>query len=197
MTVRRIIFWISALLLTSTFAGIYAWRMRERVPIESPIADARPVAPPAAGPTEHVTLYVAYDDPGVLFVQPTAIPLPADRQQRAHELLRALLNRYLAKSSPHPLAPDADIRTVYLIDPGIAVIDLNSSFAAGHRSGILIEELTVVSLIHTLSENVEGITRVKILVDGKQAETLAGHVDLTNFFDVAAVNQLAAELQQK
>ncbi len=197
MTVRRIIFWISALLLTAMLAGIYAWRIRERVPLETPIADARPVAPPAAGPTEHVTLYVAHDDPGVLFAQPAAIPLPAERQQRAHELLRALLSRYLEKSSPHPLAPDADIRAVYLIDPGIAVIDLNSSFAAGHRSGIMIEELSVVSLIHTLSENIDGITRVKILVDGKQAETLAGHVDLTNFFDVPAINDLATQLQQK
>jgi hypothetical protein len=197
MIPRRVIFWIIFLLLIAAAIGIYAWQMRERVPAEAPLADARPVPPPAAGPTEHVTLYVAHDEPGSLFVQPAAIPLPEGRQQRAQELLRSLLSIYLAKSSPHPLAPDADVRSVYLIDPGIAVIDLSSSFAQGHRSGILVEELTVVSMIQTLSENVGGITRVKILVDGKQAETLAGHVDLTNFFDVAAVAQLAAELQQK
>jgi hypothetical protein len=197
MTSRRVIVWTIFLLLVAAAIGIYAWQMRPRVPAETPPADARPVAPPTAGPTEHVTLYVAHDETGTLVVQSAAMPLPEGRQQRAQELLRALLNIYLSKSSTHPLAPDADIRSVYLVDPGIAVIDLSSSFVAGHRSGILVEELTVVSMIETLSENVPGITRVKILIDGKPAETLAGHVDLSNFFDVAAVSQLAAELQQK
>jgi hypothetical protein len=82
-----------------------------------------------------------------------------------------------------------------LVDPGLAVIDLNAAFADGHRSGILTEELSVASLIETLSTNVPGITRVKILVEGTQRETLAGHADLSNFFDVTAVNQLTSELQ--
>jgi len=37
--------------------------------------------------------------------------------------------------------------------------------------------------------------KVKILVEGKERQTLAGHADLSNFFDVSAVNQLAAQLQ--
>jgi hypothetical protein len=36
---------------------------------------------------------------------------------------------------------------------------------------------------------------VKILVDGKERETLAGHADLTDFYDVTAVNQVSAQLQ--
>jgi len=75
------------------------------------------------------------------------------------------------------------------------VIDLNSAFADTHRSGVLIEELTVTSLIHTISANTPGIARVKILVDGKERDTLAGHADLSSFYDVAAVNQVAAQLQ--
>jgi Sporulation and spore germination len=75
------------------------------------------------------------------------------------------------------------------------VIDLNSAFADGHRSGVLVEELTVASLIHTISANIPGIVKIKILVDGKERETLAGHASLTSFYDVSAVNQLALELQ--
>jgi hypothetical protein len=59
----------------------------------------------------------------------------------------------------------------------------------------LSEELTVASLIQTLSANLPGILRVKILVEGKQRETLAGHADLSSFFDVVAINQLASQLQ--
>ena len=60
---------------------------------------------------------------------------------------------------------------------------------------VLSEELTVTSLIQTLSANIPGILKVKILVEGKQRETLAGHADLSNFFDTSAVNQLASQLQ--
>ena len=36
---------------------------------------------------------------------------------------------------------------------------------------------------------------MKILVEGKQRDTLAGHADLSGFFDVSAVNQLSTQLQ--
>lgn len=176
--------------------GIYAGHVRGRV-TQTPggSSDARPVAPPATGPTETVTLYVAYDNPGILRVQPANVPLPSARQQRAEEVLRALLEIYLGKNSPHPLAPGADIRAVYLVSPGIAVIDLNSAFANGHRSGVLEEELTVTSLIRTLTANIPDILRVKILVDGHDRETLAGHADLSEFYDAGAVAQVAGQME--
>ena len=83
----------------------------------------------------------------------------------------------------------------FLVDPGVAVIDVNAAFADTHRSGVLVEELTVASLIHTISANTPGIVKVKILVDGQQRDTLAGHADLSDFYDVSAVTQLAQELQ--
>ena len=148
-----------------------------------------------SGPAEQVSLYVAYDDPGVLLPQRADLPLPENPQQRAQQLLRALLSVYLDKSSPHPLAPTSEIRDVYLVDPGLAVIDLNADFANGHRSGVLTEELTVASLVQTLSANIPGIVRVKILVDGNQRDTLAGHADLSGEYDVGKVGQMVSELQ--
>ena len=183
-------------MLVAVFAlGIYAGRMRGRVPQAESPADSRPVAPPVSGPTERVTLYVAFDDPGILRAQSAAIALPSARQQRAEEVLRALLEIYLSKNSSHPLPSGAELRAVYLVSPGIAVIDMNSAFANGHRSGVLEEELTVTSLVQTLNANVPGIMRVKILVDGHDRETLAGHADLSDFYDTTAVSQLAGQLQ--
>lgn len=176
--------------------SLYAWHMRGRAAATPvPSLDSGPVVAPVAGNTERVTLFVAYDDIEVLRSQSAQIPMPSVRQQRAEEVLRALIALYLDKSSPHPLPPGSDIRSVYLVDPGLAVIDVNAAFADGHRSGVLAEELTVTSLIQTLSENIPGVLKVKILVEGKQRDTLAGHADLSNFFDVSAINQLASELQ--
>jgi hypothetical protein len=196
MIPRHLFIAVSVLLLAVLGMSLYGWRMRGRAaagPVTS--IDMRPVVPPVAGATEQVTLFVAYDDTGVLLAQAARIPLPSVRQQRAEELLRSLLALYLDKASPHPLPEGAEVRSVYLVDPGLAVIDINAAFADGHRSGVLSEELTVASMIQTLSANLPGILRVKILVEGKQRDTLAGHVDLSGFFDVSTINQLASQLQ--
>jgi len=196
MIPRHLLIAVGVMLLAVLVLGFYAGRVRRRVNVQSPAAqDTRPVAPPAAGPTERVTLYVANDGTGELRSQAANIPLPSARQQRAEELLRSLLSVYLAKDSPHVLAPGSELRAVYLVDPGLAIIDFNSAFANGHRSGVLEEELTVTSIIQTLTANIPGIQRVKILVDGHDRETLAGHADLSDFFDASAVAQLAAQLQ--
>jgi hypothetical protein len=196
MIPSHLILGIAVLLAITLGMSFYAWKMRSRADgSELSAENSQPVAPPVSGATEQVILYVAYDDAGVLRPKPVRIPLPAGRQERAAEMLRALLNLYLDKFSPHPLGAGSGVRDVYLVDPGLAVIDLNAAFADSHRSGILVEELTVVSLVETLSANIPGITRVKILVDGKDRDTLAGHADLSDFYDVPAVAQVVAQLQ--
>lgn len=196
MIPRHLVIAMAVLLVAVLGLSIYALHVRRTV-AATPVAstDTRPLGPPIAGPTERVTLYVAHDDDGTLRAESALIPLPSGRQQRAEELLRALLSLYLDKSSSHVLGPGADIRSVFLVNPGVAVIDLNSAFADTHRSGVLVEDLTVASLIHTISTNTPGILKVKILVDGKERDTLAGHADLSSFYDVTAVNQLATQLQ--
>jgi len=196
MIPRHLIIAVAILLAITLGMGFYVLRMRARVDrTDVSAANTQPVAPPVSGSSEQVTLYVAYDDAGVLRPKAVRITLPTGRQERAAEILRALLTLYLDKFSPHPLGPGSDFRDVYLVDPGLAVIDLNAAFADNHRSGVLVEELSVVSLVQTLSANIPGITRVKILVEGNERETLAGHADLSNFFDVPAVTQVVAQLQ--
>jgi hypothetical protein len=197
MIPRHLVIAMAILLAAALGLSAYAWRMRKAAGATSAAAsaDTRPLAPPVAGPTERVTLFVAHDDEGTLRAESAQIPMPSGRQQRAEELMRTLLSLYLDKSSPHVLGPGADVRSVFLVDPGVAVIDLNSAFADTHRSGALVEELIVASLIHTISANTPGVVRVKILVDGKERETLAGHADLSSYYDVTAVNQLAIQLQ--
>lgn len=190
MIPRHLLIGVTALLVLVVSMGIYVRHMRRQAAeFESLAANALPVAPPASGPTETVTLYVADDDAGMLRPRSAQIPLPGGRQQRAEELLRALLRIYQQPGAAHPLAPAADIRSIYLVDPGAAVIDLNAAFADQHRSGILSEQLTVNSLVETLAANVPGISRIHILVEGKTRETLAGHADLTESFDVTTVEQ--------
>lgn len=187
---------VAVLLAAALGLSVYAWHMRKTV-AATPVApvDTRPLAPPVTGPTEKVVLYVAHDDDGTLRAQSAQIPMPSGRQQRAEELARALISVYLDKNSSHVIGAGSEVRSVFLVDPGVAVIDMNGAFADSHRSGVLVEELTVASLIHTLTANTPNILRVKILIDGKERETLAGHADLASFYEVSAVDQVASQLQ--
>lgn len=66
--------------------------------------------------------------------------------------------------------------------PLLAVVNLNSTFAAGHPSGIETETLTVLSICGTLHANLPRVTEVHFLIDGQQRATLAGHADLTRTY---------------
>jgi hypothetical protein len=44
--------------------------------------------------------------------------------------------------------------------------------------------MAVNSIARTLENNVPTLRRLKILIHGQEADTLAGHVDLTGFFDL-------------
>lgn len=196
MIPRHLTIGVAVMLAIVLSMSLYVWRVRHQAQQpETPAEYAHPVAAPVQGPTEQVTLYVANDDPGMLRAQGASISLPAGRQERAQELLRALLGLYMDKSSSHPLGPGAEVRDVYLVDPGLAVIDVNDAFSDGHRSGVLVEELTVASMVQTLAANIPGISRVKILVGGRERETLAGHADLSCTYDVSAVQQMVAGMQ--
>ena len=195
MIPRHVLIAVSVLLLAMFVAGFVILRLKARAETERTISDTRPIAPPVAGPATKVSLYIAYDQDGVIRPRESSVALPQEPSLRGREVLRALMTAYLAKPSPHPLAPGADVKDVYLLNGGTAVVDMTAAFADGHRSGIFVEELTVASLVETLAANVPEIHRVKILVDGKERETLAGHADLMSFYDVSAVHDLVKAMQ--
>jgi hypothetical protein len=187
---------IALVLLAILISGIVIIRMthkEEALTLQA--VESGPAAPMVGGKQEHIQLLVAYDEDQALRWRPADIFLPADRNLRARETLRAVLAQYLQTPSPHPLGKGSDIKDVYFISNDTMVVDTTTQFADGHPSGILLEELTLASLIETLTANVPGITKVKFLVDGKERETLAGHADLMSFYQTAAVHELAKEFE--
>lgn len=195
MIPRQFLITVTLLFALTIAMSVYVWQLRRReIASPRPTDKTEHVAPPTSGPMEKVTVYVAYDTPGELRAQSISIPLATGRQQRAEALLQGLMGLYTAAGSAHPLGTGAEIRQVFLVDPGLAVIDINSAFVEGQVSGILAEELTIASLVQTLATNMPGLMRVKILIDGKERETLAGHADLTGFYDVQQIAEVVKAL---
>ena len=155
----------------------------------------RSVAPPVNGPEGKITLAIAYDEDGVFRQQQAQAALPADPGERSREILRALFSEYMQRPSPHPLAAGSDINDVYVLNGDLAVVDTNGAFADNHPSGVMVEDFTLFSVIETLGLNVPEIKRVKIIVNGRERSTLAGHADLSPVFDVATIHQAVENLR--
>jgi spore germination protein GerM len=196
MISRRLQVILAVLVFSALALGYYALRLKRRAEtLQTATLDARPMTPPVSGRPEVVKMFVADDRDGSLHEQQISLVLPASASSRGLALLRALVANYLESTSTHKLGDGADIRSVYFVNDALAVVDTNAEFADKHRSGALVEELTVASFVQTLSTAFPKLTQVKFLVDGKQRETLAGHADLKAVYDVALVNQLVREMQ--
>lgn len=184
MIPRNLAITIVILLVALAGMGVYGWHLRRQaVELLKTSADTKPVAPPVSGPTERITIYVPDDDHGDLIRREVTAALPPEPTLRAREIVRVLINQWQEKNSTHPISNNADVREVFLLNSNkTAIVDVNGAFADQHRSGVLVEELTMASLARTLGTNINGLTEMKLLVDGRERETLAGHADLTEFY---------------
>jgi hypothetical protein len=196
MIPRRLQIVLAVLVFSALALGYYALRLKHRAEVvQTAVLDTRPMTPPVSGVPEPVRMFVADDRDGTIHERQLSMVLPASPSSRGLALLRALVSNYLDSASTHKLGDGADIRGVYFVKDTLAVVDTNAEFADKHRSGALVEELTVASFVQTLSAAFPRLTQVRFLVDGKERDTLAGHADLKAVYDVAVVNQLVREMQ--
>jgi Sporulation and spore germination len=112
-----------------------------------------------------------------------ALPLSADPVKRARQVIDALILQ-VPVPEERTLPADATLLGFYILPDGTAIADFSDALSTGTPSGILSEQLAVDSLVRTLESNVTSLRRLKILIHGQEADTLAGHVDLTGFFDL-------------
>jgi hypothetical protein len=113
----------------------------------------------------------------------TQLPLSADPAKRGRQVLDALITD-APGDAQRTLPEDATLLGFYILPDGTAIADFSEALASETPSGILSEEMAVDSIARTLESNVAGARRLKILIHGQEVDTLAGHADLTGFFDL-------------
>jgi spore germination protein GerM len=70
------------------------------------------------------------------------------------------------------------LRGFYILQNRTAYVDLSREIRERHPGGAKSELMTIYSMVNSLILNIPEIETVKILVEGKEETTLAGHVDL-------------------
>jgi hypothetical protein len=141
--------------------------------------------PPISTPSdvEAQTKLFWADGPEKVAPTQVVLPLSADPAKRARQVIDALI---LQAPTPEErtLPADATLLGFYILPDGTAVADFSDTLTSGMPSGILSEQQAVDSIARTVESNVKGLRRLKILIHGQEVDTLAGHVDLTGFFDL-------------
>jgi len=139
-----------------------------------------PVAPaPPAAPTAHITATLFYGARDGLLLQPVRVevPLAEGPVAQGRQIVRALL-----QPPPAPyvavIPAGTTLKAFYLTSSGDAFVDLSTDVSTKHPGGTHAELLTVYAVVNTVTTNLQGVQRVQLLVDGKEADSLAGHVDV-------------------
>lgn len=112
------------------------------------------------------------------------LPLSSDATLRAKQVLNTLLAGPV-DAEARTLPPDAALLAFYILPDGTGVADFSEALATSIPSGIQSEQLAVDSVTRTLEANVPQVQRLKILIHGQEVDTLAGHLDLTQTFQVS------------
>lgn len=149
---------------------------------QPPSAD--PSVPAASGGAQpgperkiNVTLFYVAGDGLALVGASREIAFGEPIAEQARHIIEAQLG-----AAPEPLlsaVPEGtSLKAVFVSEQGDAFVDLSGDVTAKHTGGVLDELFTVYAIVNALTVNLPAVTRVQILIDGREVDTLAGHVDL-------------------
>jgi spore germination protein GerM len=127
--------------------------------------------------TTRAHLYFSDKDNQFLIAEERTLKHPENPAFFARSIVEALIR------GPQPglvrtIPEHTGIRAIYITQEGICYVDLTSEIADKHPGGIKSELLTVYSIVNSIVLNVPEVEAVKILINGNESLTLAGHIDL-------------------
>ena len=157
------------------FVGLPRWYGRGRTGPAT--AAATPADAGAPGRKIKASLfYVAADGLRLTRVE-REVPFAETAMDQARQIIEAQLAP-AADPLVSAVPAESKLRALFISDRGEAFVDVSRELVTGHSGGSNNELLTVYTLVDALCANLPAIHSVQLLVDGKQVETLAGHIDL-------------------
>lgn len=124
-----------------------------------------------------ISLYFADTDNAFLKSEQRSISRPADPAAFGRVIIESLIEGpgdELVRTIPG----EASLKAFYITKDGSAYADFTAAIRDRHPGGSSSELLTVYSIVNSLIMNIPEIKRVKILIEGRESMTLAGHIDL-------------------
>ena len=161
------------------FVAVPRWYRGGNAPAGQPGAVGSTTPDAAAQRRITATLYFVGEDGLSLVPAQREVPFGEPVVEQARRIIETQLS---IASAPliSAIPAGTTLRALYISERGDAFVDLSAEVTTKHTGGSMDEILTVYTIVNALTVNLPAITRVQILVDGKEVDTLAGHVDLRN-----------------
>ena len=145
-------------------------------PVTAPVR-ADPSKSPSTGNGTTVNLYFTDKNGLFLTAESRTVPNTNDPAILGRHIIEALIDgpqKGLERTVPEAAA----LRAIYVTEDGVAYVDLQDGIMNLHPGGSKSELMTIYAMVNSLVLNVPAIHLVKILVEGRESMSLAGHIDL-------------------
>ena len=166
------------ILAVSTVGGIVLVLILHQ-PDESVRMPARAAPSKPQSTVNGTTVNLYFTDKNGLFLtaESRTVPNAEDPAVLGRHIIEALIDgpqKGLVRTVPEA----ASLRAIYVTDDGVAYVDLQEGILNLHPGGSKSELMTIYAMVNSLVLNVPAIQSVKILVEGRESMSLAGHIDL-------------------
>jgi spore germination protein GerM len=121
-------------------------------------------------------LYFATTDQAFLTAEERVLPEEDDPAEYGKAIIGALIEgpqRNLMRTLPK----ETLLKSVYITEEGTAYVDFSDALRDHYPGGCRMELLSLYSIVNSLILNIDQIKAVKLLIGGREAQTLAGHID--------------------
>ncbi len=168
---------IVIILILAGAAGGYVWLRMSDIS-SSPVLLPEQLPPPLRSDEPlSITLFIPGN--GVLSSAVASVKRQPDTQGQAREALSAALGD--VRAAQIPVLKELALRGFFLDQAGTAYVDLQVP-QDGIRASAGEELLALYAIVDMLIQNFEEIKQVRFMRDGREAQTLAGHIDLSRKF---------------
>ncbi len=132
--------------------------------------------PQPAAKTAEIVLYFADEQAEYLMPEKREVSLQKD-ESTAEAIVKALISGPEDKKLGVTIPDGTKLRSVS-IKEDIAYVDFSEEIKTKHWGGSAGESMTIFSIVNSLTELPE-IKQVQILIAGKEQDSLAGHLDIS------------------
>ena len=155
-----------------------AYHFREEImDFLKPLSMKKPEKKVALKETKVVTLFFSEEEGEYLVEEKREILKTGRFEEEAKETVVELIKGPKGRLIP-ALPPHTRLLTLRMDQNGVAKVNFDQTLSKEHPGGSSAEMLTLYSIVNSLTLNFPQIKRVQILIDGKEAESIAGHISL-------------------
>jgi spore germination protein GerM len=129
-----------------------------------------------------VHLYFTDKNNQFLIAEERTLSQTGDPIRFGHAIVTALIKGPRQELAP-TIPQNTTLRALFITEEGTCYVDLSVDIQENHPGGVATELLTVYSIVNSLILNIAEIEAVKILIEGQESLTLAGHIDLQQPFE--------------